>query len=70
VPNANLLLLMGDFNVKLGCEAQLRGGARPDSNQAVACNNIMALMCRGEVQRLEHCSGSGPLSDGCQVPSA
>ena len=27
VPNANLLLLMGDFNAKLGCEAQLWGGA-------------------------------------------
>ena len=27
VPNANLLLLMGEFNAKLGCEAQLWGGA-------------------------------------------
>ena len=27
VPKANLLLLMGDFNAKLGCEAQLWGGA-------------------------------------------
>ncbi len=26
-PNANLLLPMGDFNAKLGCEAQLWGGA-------------------------------------------
>ncbi|KAL0032723.1 hypothetical protein WJX79_005630 [Trebouxia sp. C0005] len=27
VPNANLLLLMGNFNAKLGCEAHLWGGA-------------------------------------------
>ncbi len=47
-----------------------RSSARPDSNRAVACDYIMALMCRGEVQRLEHRSGSGPFSDGCQVPSA
>ncbi len=47
-----------------------RSSARPDNNRAVACNHIMALMSRGEVQRLEHCSGSGPFSDGCQIPKA
>ena len=51
-----------------------RSSTRPDSNQPVVCDYIlkyiMAFMCRGEVQRMEHCSGSGPFSDGCQVPSA
>ena len=47
-----------------------RSSVRPDSNRAAAFNYTMASLCRGEVQRLEHCSGSGPFPDGCKVPNA